>query len=72
MTAIIQEPYRCLVTTNPVGTDTEMLGRPCQCQVCRAVREIELWQDRYESLLRDARASERNFDEFMRRAGWDT
>ena len=39
---IVQEPYRCLVTGNPVGTDTEMVGHPCECQMCRAVREIDL------------------------------
>jgi len=45
------------------------------CDVCRIAQlqaEVALWKDRYESLLRDARSSERNFDEFMRRAGWDT
>ena len=39
---IIQEPYRCLVTGNPVGTDTEMVGVGCECQMCRAMREIDL------------------------------
>lgn len=37
----IAQPYRCLVTTNPVGTDTERLGFECDCQVCRASREID-------------------------------
>lgn len=31
----------CDVTKNPVGTDTEMIGRPCQCQACAAARRIE-------------------------------
>lgn len=31
---------RCDVTKNPVGTDTEMIGRPCQCQACAAARRI--------------------------------
>jgi hypothetical protein len=34
-------PWRCDVTKNPVGTDTEVIGHSCQCQGCRAGREIE-------------------------------
>lgn len=43
--------WRCDVTKNPVGTDTRMVGRPCQCQGCRAAEEIE----RLRSALRLAR-----------------
>jgi hypothetical protein len=28
---------RCLVTGNPVGTDTRMVGSPCQCVACKPV-----------------------------------
>jgi hypothetical protein len=31
----MSEVLRCLITNNPVGTDTWMVGRPCQCQNCR-------------------------------------
>lgn len=33
--------YRCLVTDNPVGTDTIVPTNPCSCSVCCVVRENE-------------------------------
>lgn len=27
---------RCKITTNPCGTDTWAVGRPCQCDECQA------------------------------------
>lgn len=30
---------RCLRTKNLYGTDTEMVGKPCPCSVCRLTRE---------------------------------
>lgn len=41
--------WRCEVTRNPVGTDTVMIGRPCQCQACRMAAEI----GRLRALLSD-------------------
>ena len=38
---LVKRPLRCLVTNNPVGTDTEMIGHHCQCQVCQAADRIE-------------------------------
>lgn len=35
------ETWRCLVTDNPVGTDTIMIGWKCDCQVCRASETID-------------------------------
>jgi hypothetical protein len=37
---LIPNPWRCNVTGNPVGSDTLMLGKPCECQGCRACDEI--------------------------------
>ncbi len=38
--------WRCDITKNPVGTDTVMIGGPiCQCQGCRADRQIDALQD---------------------------
>jgi len=34
-------PRRCAITGNPCGTDTEMIGHSCQCDMCIAWREIE-------------------------------
>ncbi len=33
------EKYRCLVSGNPVGTDTHPLGEGCDCAVCQLVAE---------------------------------
>lgn len=33
-------PWRCDVTGNPVGTDTQRVGYQCMCQGCRAAAEI--------------------------------
>ena len=34
---LVERPWRCDVTGNPVGTDTRMIGAPpCDCQGCRA------------------------------------
>lgn len=33
--------WRCAITGNPSGSDTEMIGNPCACDGCRAAREIE-------------------------------
>jgi hypothetical protein len=33
--------YKCDVTKNLIGTDTEMIGHPCQCQAHSMNREIE-------------------------------
>lgn len=38
----IEQTERCEVTGNPVGTDTWMVGHPCQCAACqRMVRRSE-------------------------------
>lgn len=42
MSDIVERPWRCDVTGNPVGTDTRRIGaHPCGCQGCRAADEIE-------------------------------
>lgn len=41
MVVMIERPWRCDVTGNPVGTDTRMVGAPpCDCQGCRAEETI--------------------------------
>jgi len=35
------EVWRCLITENPVGTDTMRVGDTCVCQVCCLVSAIE-------------------------------
>lgn len=37
---LLAQPWRCLKSGNPVGTDTYQIGFSCQCQVCRADAEI--------------------------------
>jgi len=33
---MLKRPWRCDVTGNPVGTDTQRFGYTCDCQGCRA------------------------------------
>lgn len=47
----IKQPLRCLITGNPVGTDTWKIGYSCQCQICQTASEIE----RLRSELEQAR-----------------
>jgi hypothetical protein len=35
---------RCEVTGHPCGTDTRMVGHPCECQACRV--HVEREEDR--------------------------
>lgn len=44
---------RCDGTKNPVGTDTEMVGRPCQCQACAAARRIAELEAALRNLVAD-------------------
>lgn len=38
---LVERPWRCDVTGNPVDTDTRMIGAPpCDCQGCRAASEL--------------------------------
>lgn len=37
---LIERPWRCNVTGNIVGTDTQMVGYTCDCQGCRAEAAI--------------------------------
>ena len=34
-------PLRCQLSGNPCGTDTTMLGMPCQCDTCLAAKVLE-------------------------------
>lgn len=40
MGAEVIELLRCLVTGNPCGTDTRMIGSTCRCQVCVAHEQL--------------------------------
>lgn len=44
------EVWCCDVTTNPIGTDTEMVGASCACQACRMSGEIVRLQDALEEV----------------------
>lgn len=53
----LERPWRCDVTGNPVGTDTQMVGYTCDCQGCRAadtlaanVKELADAHDRVDVL----------------------
>lgn len=54
--------WRCDVTKNPVGTDTEMLGCPCRCQGCVAGRA-------FPALLARLKAAEADLADARR--GWE-
>jgi hypothetical protein len=47
---IVERPYKCDVTGNPVGTDTVRIGFVCGCQGCRAHREIQRLRAEVERL----------------------
>ena len=59
----IERPWRCDVTGNPVGTDTQMIGYTCDCQGCRAYAEL--------SRLRAENEEQRKALEPFARAGFD-
>jgi hypothetical protein len=57
MVVMIERPWRCEVTGNPVGTDTRMVGAPpCDCQGCRAeatITSLSAERDRANESLRE-------------------
>ncbi len=51
--------WRCEKTGNPVGTDTQMIGAPdCQCQGCRAHRDLRTLRVVIRTLAPEGSAAE--------------
>ncbi len=57
---IVERPFRCQVTGNPVGTDTRMIGKPCECDVCRL---HDMWSRAGQAALMRQGVIERSVNE---------